>query len=164
MIRNLFSGTLLSFVFVVTALTASSATPKTTPRNSPAITPSTISFTKQFEYLVVSFGKTLFTNPDDNPETKAVGLSKLLSYSKAGVVSAKEALVTQNQMDTLGKFGWELVDIVGIIGGDQEMVFRRTYDPERSKQEAVLIKEEGERLIVEQQEATARLARTMKDT
>lgn len=50
-------------------------------------------------------------------------------------------------MDTLGKFGWELVGIVGAIGGDQEMVFRRPYDPEQSKAEAALIKEEGERLL-----------------
>lgn len=119
---------------------------------------------KQWEYLVVSFGKTLYTDPDDNPETKTIGLSKLLSYSKAGVVSAKEALSTQNQMDTLGKFGWELIDVLGSIGGDQQMVFRRHYDAEQSKKEAVLIREEGERLLAAQQEAASKLARSTKET
>ncbi|MDO8721316.1 MAG: hypothetical protein Q7J31_03705 [Syntrophales bacterium] len=164
MIRHSVSIMVFSCVFVAAALAANPTASKTTPQNSPTATQGQISSAKQWEYLIVSFGKTLFTDPTDNPETKAVGLSKLLSYSKAGVVSAQEALVTQNQMDTLGKFGWELIDIVGAIGGDQEMVFRRAYDPERSKQEAVLIKKEGERLIAEQQDAATRLALSMKET
>jgi len=58
---------------------------------------------KQWEYLVVSFGKTRFSDPNSEPETKTAGLSKLLSYSKLGVVSATEALSVEWQMDTLGK-------------------------------------------------------------
>jgi hypothetical protein len=64
----------------------------------------------------------------------------------------------QSQMDTLGKFGWELVSIVGVIGGDQEMVFRRPYDPDQSKAEAALIREEGERLLAAQKDLAAELA------
>ena len=164
MIRHSVSILAFSCVFVATAIAANPPASKTTPLTPPTASQSQISSAKQWEYLVISFGKTLFTDPTDNPETKAVGLSKLLSYSKAGVVSAQEALGTQSQMDTLGKFGWELIDIVGAIGGDQEMVFRRAYDPERSKQEAVLIKKEGERLIAEQQDAAARLLLSMKET
>jgi hypothetical protein len=113
---------------------------------------------KQWEYLVVSFGKTYFSEPNLEPETKTAGLSKLVSYSKLGVVSAQEALTVQWQMDTLGKFGWELIGIVGAIGGDQEMVFRRAYDPEQSKVEATLIREEGERLLAAQREVASNLA------
>ncbi|HWR35387.1 MAG TPA: hypothetical protein VN622_05900 [Clostridia bacterium] len=126
-------------------------------RSIPAGTPSS---DKRWEYLVVSFDKTVFTDPTDSPEIKAGGLSKLVQYSRAGVTSASEALSTENQMDLLGKFGWELVDILGAIGGDQQMVFRRASDPERSAHEAALIKEEGERLIALQKEAAAQLARS----
>ena len=127
MIRHSVSILAFSCVFVATAIAANPPASKTTPLTPPTASQSQISSAKQWEYLVISFGKTLFTDPTDNPETKAVGLSKLLSYSKAGVVSAQEALGTQSQMDTLGKFGWELIDIVGAIGGDQEMVFRRAF-------------------------------------
>lgn len=113
---------------------------------------------KQWEYLVVSFGKAYFSDPNLEPETKTAGLSKLVSYSKVGIVSAQEALTVQWQMDTLGKFGWELIGIVGVIGGDQEMVFRRAYDPEQSKAEATLIREEGERLLTAQREVASNLA------
>lgn len=113
---------------------------------------------RQWEYLVVSFGKAYFSDPNREPETKTAGLSKLVSYSKVGIVSAQEALTVQSQMDTLGRFGWELIGIVGVIGGDQEMVFRRAYDPEQSKTEAALIREEGERLLAVRREVIADLA------
>lgn len=100
----------------------------------------------QWEYLVVSFGKVFFSNPMTDPEAKEIGYSKLLSFSQAGIVTAQEALSTQRSMDTLGKFGWELVGVVGAIGGDQEMLFKRPFDESRSKQEEELIKQEGENL------------------
>lgn len=87
----------------------------------------------QWEYLVISFGKTLFTNI---LETGVSGASKAPFYSPLGITPGSEAVETQTQMDTLGKFGWELVDIVGAIGGEQQMVFKRKYDPERSLREA----------------------------
>lgn len=106
----------------------------------------TVAPLKQWEYLVVSFGKTTFANPVSDPELKQGGLSKVLFYSNAGIASASEAVTVQQQMDTLGRFGWELVNIVGTIGGDQQMVFKRQFDPNRSEKEATLIKAEGERL------------------
>ena len=109
--------------------------------------------TQQWEFLVVSFGKTYFTAPNEVPEMKTDGLSKLLSYSKVGIVSAQEAVGTQNQMDTLGKFGWELVGVVGAIGGDQQMLFKRQFDAGRSEKEAVWIKEEGARLLAAKEQA-----------
>jgi len=108
----------------------------------------------QWEYLVISFGKTYFTAPNETPETKTSGYSKLISYSKVGIVSAQEALGTQSQMDTLGKFGWELVGVVGAIGGDQQMLFRRSFDADRSIKEAEMIKAEGARLLAAQEKAS----------
>lgn len=131
-IKSLVATALLIFtiVFTVTGQTA------TRPRSNQP----------QWEYLVVSFGKVYFSNPLTDPETKEIGYSKLLSFSQAGIVTAQEGLSTQRSMDTLGKFGWELVGVLGAIGGDQEMLFKRPFDESRSKQEGELIKQEGENL------------------
>jgi hypothetical protein len=80
-----------------------------------------------------------------------VGNSKLLAFSKAGIISAQEATSTQKQMDTLGRFGWELVGVVGEIGGDQELLFKRLYDPSRSRTEAKLIALEGQQIAAAEQ-------------
>lgn len=101
---------------------------------------------EQWEYLIISMGKVYFADPMTDSETKTSGLSKLVSFSKAGIIIANEAITTQSSIDTLGKFGWELVGVVGQIGGDQEMIFKRQYSAERSKQEAELVKAEGDRL------------------
>lgn len=100
----------------------------------------------QWEYLVVSFGKVYFADPLTDPDRKASGDSKLISFSREGIVIASEGISTQRAMDTLGRFGWELVGAVGAIGGDQEMLFKRPFDENRSKQEEELIKKEGERI------------------
>ena len=113
--------------------------------------------TKQWEYLAVSFGKTLFSDPIAEPEIKATGSSKLLAFSKAGIVTAQEAISTQRQMDALGRFGWELVGTVGTIGGDQELLFKRPFDPAESKREASLITQEGKLLAAEQQAEAAKV-------
>lgn len=116
---------------------------------------------RQWEYLIVSFGKVYFSDPISDTDVKTSGLSKLISFSKAGIVIANEAVTTESKLDTLGKFGWELVGIVGAIGGDQELLFKRMYIPERSKQEEQLIKEEGERMklaLDEEKKRTASLA------
>ncbi|MCW3052342.1 MAG: hypothetical protein JWN14_1512 [Chthonomonadales bacterium] len=98
----------------------------------------------KWEYLVVSFGKTLYSDPVSSPELKEAGLSKLLFYSQAGIITAQEAITTQRSLDTLGKFGWELTSVVGSIGGDQQMMFKRPFESDRARKEAEMIKAEGE--------------------
>ncbi|MDZ7706193.1 MAG: hypothetical protein U5L04_17130 [Trueperaceae bacterium] len=72
----------------------------------------------QWEYLIVSFGKVYFTQPlEDGFETRA----KTANTDTFG----GEAIATQDSLDALGSAGWELVDVVGQIGGDQEFVFKR---------------------------------------
>jgi hypothetical protein len=100
-------------IFVALLLLAALATAQTAAR--PKISSST-----QWEYLVISLGKVYFSNPVSDPDAKSSGLSKLLSFSEAGLITAQEGLSTQKSMDSLGKFGWELVGVVGAIGGDQE--------------------------------------------
>lgn len=83
----------------------------------------------QWEYLVVSYGKTLFGSPE-----------KTLAYRSIGLVAtAQEATEIQRSLDVLGRFGWEVITIVGTIGGDQQIVFKRRYDKARAANEATAI-------------------------
>lgn len=139
---------LLSGILFFNAFYAGAQTSPTT-RNSAVKSP-------QWEYLVVSFGKVYFSDPLTDPDRKASGDSKLISFSREGIVIANEGISTQRAMDTLGRFGWELVGAVGAIGGDQEMLFKRPFDENRSKQEEELIKKEGERIRNALQEERAK--------
>lgn len=83
----------------------------------------------QWEYLVVSYGKTLFGSPD-----------KTLAYRSIGLVAtAREASEIQQSLDILGRFGWEVITIVGSIGGDQQIVLKRRYDKNRVANESIAI-------------------------
>ncbi len=106
----------------------------------------------KWEYVVVSFGKARFS---DVSEGKESGLSKTIIYSEAGLQLGQEALVLQSQMDTLGKFGWELVAAIGTIGGDQQMLFKRLFDPNRSAREAKMIQEEAKALAEKRKAMTS---------
>jgi hypothetical protein len=115
--------------------TAIAASPATTTKPSAT----------QWEYLVVSFGKAYFGDPMSSLDKQA-GLSKIRAFSQAGVMDAQEATHFQYNMDKLGRFGWELVAAVGMIGGDQEFIFKRPFDQNRSLSESALIAEEGRRI------------------
>ncbi|HEY9855605.1 MAG TPA: hypothetical protein V6D05_07700, partial [Stenomitos sp.] len=65
----------------------------------------------EWEYLVVSNGKVYFGNPS--------------KQSTASVAFSEEATSTQSALDKLGQEGWELVGVVGLIGGDQEFLLKR---------------------------------------
>ena len=78
----------------------------------------------EWEYLVVSYGTTYFTDPVLNLEGEA-GASKILLLSELGITLPREATELQRDIDVLGRFGWELVAVVGTIGGDQQIVFKR---------------------------------------
>lgn len=84
---------------------------------------------QQWEYLVVSFGKTEFSTPE-----------KMLAYKIVGVIDGTESTTLQGKIDILGRFGWELINTVGAIGGDQELIFKRKYDRIRTANEYGLIK------------------------
>lgn len=83
----------------------------------------------QWEYLVVTYGKTLFGNPEKTLAYRAIGLS----------ATAQEANEVQRSLDVLGRFGWEIITIVGSIGGDQQIVFKRRYDRARATNESMAI-------------------------
>ncbi|MFC2099430.1 hypothetical protein ACFLSF_01175 [Candidatus Bipolaricaulota bacterium] len=60
---------------------------------------------QEWEYLVVSPGKVRFA---DSPE-----------------YACRAAQSTMAVLDDIGADGWELVTVVGQIGGDQEFIFKR---------------------------------------
>lgn len=130
------------------------AAPAATPAKPQAQTPTIVSSTVsgQWEYLVISFGKTFFSSAVDL-EAKKTGQSKLMIYGPLGGVIASEALDTQAQVDTLGKYGWELIGVLGAIGGDQQWVFKRPFDAARAATEAAQIRREGAELAAAREKA-----------
>ena len=111
----------------------------------------------QWEYLVISFGKTYFSSPADI-SSKQTGQSKLMIFGPLGGVIASEALDTQDQVDTLGRYGWELIGVLGSIGGDQQWVFKRPFDPDRAAKEAAQIKKDGDALAAARDKAAKEAA------
>lgn len=91
-------------------------------------TQSTVYSDQQWEYLVLSFGKTTFEPPE-----------KALAYKSIGLGNPNEASSLQNNLDILGRFGWELIAVVGAIGGDQQLMLKRKYDKARTANEYGMI-------------------------
>lgn len=103
----------LSIVFVALAV---AFTFSFSAANNPA--------SQKWEYLVVSPGKVYwcgeyFILNDCPPDTAKADVSEATGF-KGG-----EAVELEQLLDRVGQQGWELVDIVGQIGGDQEFVFKR---------------------------------------
>lgn len=138
-------------LLVTTALVLPSAGAQTTP-GAPVTPVVKVSTDGQWEYLVLSFGKTYFSSPADIA-AKQSGQSKLMIFGPLGGVVASEALDVQDQVDTLGRYGWELITVLGAIGGDQEWVFKRRFDPARAAGEAAQIRKEGDALAAAREQA-----------
>ena len=82
-----------------------------------------------WEYLVLSLGKNYFSSIPSDATYIIPNLGfKSLAYRDDGFHRTNEATTTESQMDILGKNGWELVNIIGMIGGDQQYVFKRPLD------------------------------------
>jgi hypothetical protein len=78
----------------------------------------------EWEYLVISYGKTYFADP-----------IKSQNYAAITAQAGQEAVSLQKSLDGLGKLGWELVAVIGNIGGDQELLLKRKSDPSLGKKE-----------------------------
>ena len=70
---------------------------------------------EKWEYLIVSRGRVLYSYVEE-------GHSKIGDADIGLLQSADGAAGT---LDALGERGWELVSVVGQIGGDQQFVFKR---------------------------------------
>lgn len=99
----------------------------------------------KWEYLVVSFGKTVFDTPE-----------KMMAYKSIGIENGQESIGLQSSLDILGRFGWELVSTIGAIGGDQQLVLKRKYDKTRSANEYGLIQSGKELYLKDLQDIVER--------
>lgn len=77
----------------------------------------------------MSYGKTVFGSPEKTLAYRSIGLS----------ATAQEANEIQQSLDVLGRFGWEVITVVGAIGGDQQIVMKRRYDKNRVASEGLSI-------------------------
>ena len=114
------SRALVRSIFIAVVFTLSSgvatAQAKSAPVSVDSTKPASIGADQQWEYIVVSFGKTLFGGPQ-----------KTLGYGLIGLSSGQEAIGLEKNLDVLGRFGWEVVTIIGVIGGDQQILLKRKF-------------------------------------
>jgi len=113
--KNILINVLLLLIVVLYAQT----------KTAPAVT------TKydEWEYLVISYGKAYFGVAE-----------KTLLYQTIENGLGQEANDLQTNLDALGKFGWEVVAVVGSIGGDQEILLKRKNDVNRKKADEAYLK------------------------
>jgi len=82
----------------------------------------------KWEYLVFTLGKTYFGSPQ-----KSVLYSELIKKVSS---TYQEGNNLEKCLDLLGEYGWELVNIIGSIAGDQQVVLKRNcknYDFEKTQ-------------------------------
>jgi hypothetical protein len=102
---------------------------------------------EQWEYLIVSYGKTSFVSVS---ESVADGSSKLTAFKEfSELLYGSEAISTQEKLDILGRLDWELVSVVGAIGGDQQFVLKRPRNVNRAEIELLVASELKETLEAE---------------
>ncbi|GAA0523901.1 hypothetical protein [Deinococcus depolymerans] len=147
--KRFFTSVLVSSTLLTTSTSLAAAGAPAAPTPAPTVK---VSPDGQWEYLVISFGKTYFSSAADIA-AKQSGQGKLMLFGPLGGVVASEALDVQAQVDTLGRYGWELITVLGAIGGDQEWVFKRRFDPARAASEAAQIKKEGAALAAAREQA-----------
>jgi len=107
-------------------------------------------YEKKWEYLVVTFGETKYSSIESNI---IQGDSKLVIFQEfADLLAGHESVELQSKLDILGRFGWEFIDSIGNIRGDQQLMFKRERNENRMEIEQKLIKklssilrEEGEK-------------------
>lgn len=93
--------------------------------------------TQQWEYMVLTFGKSLFSDYN----------VRALAYLDEGIRSdVMEAKSIEKSLDILGKHGWEVIDITGTIGGDQQITLKRAYDQKTTEAELKLASENQTKL------------------
>ncbi len=96
----------------------------------------------EWEYLVVAYDAPSFAAPRTDLAAEAASHSKVLRFADLGIPLPQEATDLQRGIDVLGRFGWELVTVVGTVEGRQQLIFKRPYDAERSAGEAARIEAE----------------------
>lgn len=84
---------------------------------------------QEWEYLILSPG-VIYTSPPDADSLPEADRAKYLEAFPSGndgyrIAGPANIGRFTAQLDALGRQGWELISIVGQIGGDQQFVFKR---------------------------------------
>ncbi|HNX58926.1 MAG TPA: hypothetical protein PKK43_07490, partial [Spirochaetota bacterium] len=88
-----------------------------------ATTSATSAVIQRWEYITVCFGKTYFNDAEKS----------LLYFGQEDLPS--EGTRLQEKLDILGMNGWEVIGIIGVIGGDQQILLKRLYNAQISDTE-----------------------------
>ena len=78
---------------------------------------------QRWEYLIVTPGKVHWCGESPFFNNCAPGTAKADVSAATGFQG--ESVKLEQQLSKLGEQGWELVTVVGMIGGDQEFIFKR---------------------------------------
>jgi hypothetical protein len=71
-----------------------------------------------------------------------------MAYWDQGISkTAQGATSFEKDLDILGQHGWEVVSILGAIGGDQQVTLKRLYDDARTSSELRTIDENSEKVV-----------------
>jgi hypothetical protein len=102
-----------------------------------------------WEYLVVAYA-----TPSLGADLADVGAaeasrSKVRRFADLGIPLPQDATALQRNIDLLGRFGWELVAVVGTVDEGRRMLFKRPFDEERSAREAELIRTERAAIVAQ---------------
>ena len=95
----------------------------------------------KWEYLVFTLGKTYFGSPQ-----KAILYSELIKSISS---TYQEGNNLEKCLDLLGEYGWELVNIIGNISSDQQIVLKRIkkdFEIEKEKIISTLITNQEEEI------------------
>ena len=103
------------------------------------LVPAVAATTPQWEYMVISLGTPSYSSLE----------SKTMAYWEdlisVDIMSVPE---WEEDLDILGQKGWEVVSLLGSIGGDQEILLKRPYDAKRTSQE-IQIAKDNQKLLVQ---------------
>ena len=106
---------ILTIIFIILIVMASLASGQNKEKKEKRI---------QWEYLVIGNMETQFGSPllDSN---KTVDLYKQAIDRIVGSKMELESTTTELLLDNQGAEGWELVFVIGTLGGKQEFIFKR---------------------------------------
>lgn len=108
----------------------------------------------KWEYMVVSFGSTSFSQ----------FYSKTMAYWDEGIDVTAMGGSLETALDILGQHGWEVISIVGTIGGDQQVTLKREYDAKRTTNELTEIQKNSALMVDSYEKILAEAAAATKKT
>ena len=100
----------------------------------------------QWEYLVVTVGEgyTRYESVQNLEQAKSkIEAGKKFGFSyqdQTNYSQLSEYYTMQAALDSLGKLGWELAGVIPVESNPPRLIFKRSYDAERSRREAEQLK------------------------